>query len=40
MMVTTSVFNMGIDIADIQLIVYIGWLHTLLNYTQESGHAE
>ncbi len=40
MMVATSVFSMKIDIADIQLIIHIGWLHTLLNYVQESGCAE
>ncbi len=39
MMVTMSAFSMGIDIADIRLIVHIGWLCTLLNYAQESGRA-
>ncbi len=39
MMVATSAFSMRIDIADIQLIIYIGWLCTLLNYAQESGCA-
>jgi len=40
MMVVTSAFSMKIDIADIWLIIYIGWLCTLLNYAQKSGHAE
>ncbi len=39
MMVATSVFSMGIDIADIRLIIHIGWLRTLLDYAQESGRA-
>jgi len=38
--VTISAFSMKIDIADIQLIIYIGWPHTLLNYTQKSDCAE
>ena len=40
MMVTMSVFDIEIDIADIWLIIHIGWLCTLLNYAQESGCAE
>ncbi len=39
-MVTMSVFSMKIDIADIQLIIHIGWLCTLLNYAQKSDCAE
>ena len=39
-MVATSVFSIEIDIIDIQLIIYIGWLHTLLNYIQKSDYAE
>jgi len=39
MMVAMSVFSMGIDIADIWLIIHIGWLRTLLDYAQESGCA-
>ncbi len=39
MMVATSAFGMGIDIADIQLIIHIGWPRTLLDYAQESGRA-
>jgi len=38
--VTMSAFSMKIDIIDIWLIIYIGWLCTLLNYTQKSDHAE
>lgn len=38
-MVTTSAFGMGIDIANIRLIIHIGWPRTLLDYAQESGRA-
>ena len=39
-MIAMSAFSMRIDIADIQLIIYIDWLHTLLNYVQKSDCAE
>lgn len=35
----TSTLGMGVDIPDIRLIIHMGTPRTLLDYTQESGHA-
>jgi superfamily II DNA helicase RecQ len=31
-LVAISALGMGIDISDIQTVIYIGWLYYLLNY--------
>ena len=35
----TSAFGLEIDIADIRLVMHIGWPRTLLDYAQDSGRA-
>lgn len=38
MIVATSALGIGIDIPDIQLVIYVGRIWSLLDYGQESGH--
>jgi superfamily II DNA helicase RecQ len=37
--VATSALGIGVNVPDIQCIIYINWLFSMLDYAQESGRA-